>query len=105
MMPARNPSGRTWRTRSLSVVIEYRQPIRSAITVAGAVGHSAKQQPKLVFHRIGKSHARASLTPRNLISAQRRPNRVPSNPQPAGDLFNRHALGPMQSADLRPILH
>jgi hypothetical protein len=43
-----------------------------------------QQQPKLVFHRTGKSDARASLTPRNLISAQRRPNRFPKNPQPAG---------------------
>ena len=39
-----------------------------------------QQQPKLVFHRIGKSDARASLTPRNLISAQRRPNSVPAIP-------------------------
>jgi hypothetical protein len=40
----------------LSVVIEYRQPIRSAITVAGMVGHSANNS------RSWFSTASASLT-------------------------------------------
>ncbi|GFG52463.1 hypothetical protein MAGR_39040 [Mycolicibacterium agri] len=33
-------SGRNWRTRSLRVRIEYCQPIRSAITVAGILGNA-----------------------------------------------------------------
>jgi hypothetical protein len=40
--PANN--GRSSRTRSLSTVNDLVQPIRSAITVAGIVGHSASNE-------------------------------------------------------------
>jgi hypothetical protein len=85
-------------------VIEYRQPIRSAITVAGMVGHSANNS-RSWFSTASASLTRGPRSRREPDQRATRPDRVPSNPQPAGDLFNRHALGPMQPADLRPILH
>jgi hypothetical protein len=49
----------------LSVVIEYRQPIRSAITVAGMVGHSANNSRRAIS-LIGTPSARCNRR----ISAQ-----------------------------------
>ena len=43
--------------------------------------------------------------PRRLIRGQRRPHRVPGQPQPASDRLDRQTLRPMQPADLCPIFH
>lgn len=54
-----------------------------------------------VDHRTGTS----MLMLRWRLRAQRRTHRVPSDPQPPGDRPDAQPLGPIEPADLRPILH
>jgi hypothetical protein len=60
-----------------------------------------EQRPRLRLHRVGQRATRRSPQ-RRPIQCQSQAHRVPGQPQPPGDLTDRHALGPVQPADLRP---
>jgi hypothetical protein len=63
-----------------------------------------QQRPHLRLVGIGDRAPRHALVARWPVRAQRRPHRVPRNPEPPDDLLDRHALSPMQATDLCPVL-
>ena len=112
--PARTPpgrpgraaryNGRSCRTRSLRIVNDCVQPIRSAITVAGIRGNSASNA-RICGSTASTTDPRGARSRRRRIRPQRRPHRVPRQPQPPSDLLDRHTLRPVQPTDLSPVLH
>ena len=98
-------TGRNSATRPDRTRIDRVQPIRSAITVAGIDG-CARSNSRIrgsTASTTDPAGLRAIL--RRLVRGQRSLHRVPADPHDARDRRDRHLLGPMQPADLRPVLH
>jgi type I restriction enzyme R subunit len=64
-----------------------------------------QQLPDRRLERIHRRHPHRARVPRRLRRRQSPPHRVARHPQMPPDRLDRHSLGPMQPADLRPILH
>ena len=67
--------------------------------------HRPQQLPNPRLIPIHHRPARPALIPRNTLTAQRRPHRVPRHAKHPRDLLDRNPTRPMQTPDLRPILH
>jgi hypothetical protein len=65
----------------------------------------AQQLADLRLDRVHDRPTRRPLVPRRRLGRQRPPHGVPGNPRHPGDYLDRHPLGPVQPADLRPVLH
>ncbi len=64
-----------------------------------------QKRPDLRLVGIGHLAAPGPLVLRRPVRGQRRPHRVTGHAQPPGDLLDGHALRPMQTANLGPVLH
>jgi hypothetical protein len=62
-------------------------------------------RPDLCLDPVHQPRLRRPLVLRRAVRSQRRPHRVPRDPQPPGHLADRHTLSPVPPSDLRPVLH
>ena len=67
--------------------------------------HTPAATPGSAARPIHHRPRRPALIPRRPPDAQRRPHRVPRHAKHPRDLLDRHPLRPMQTPDLRPVLH
>ncbi len=82
-------------------------PTRSAPLRNHRRWHSRVHREELAHLGLGRVDQRLltrPLIPRRRVRRQRRPHRIPCDPEMPHDRLDRQALGPMQPADLRPIL-
>ena len=92
-------------TRPLKVRIEYCHPIRSAMTVAGIVGHAwshsrIRGSNESTTEPRGRRRYAGGWSAANAFFTV-----FFEHPHHPRDHLDRHPFRPMQPADLRPILH
>ena len=90
-------------------VAQHRHPPRPADPLGDhRRRHVRRHRQQPADRRLERVHRRTRPLPhipRRRLGPQRRPHRVPGDPQMPDDRLDGHPLGPMQPPDLCPLLH